>query len=461
MGIYGALTTAISGIKAQSFALEQISGNIANSQTVGFKRNETSFVDLVSSSSATRQISGGVDSFTRSTNTVQGDITNSNVETHMSISGDGYFVVERAIGYTDGSPVLAGVNNYTRRGDFELDRNGYLVNGAGYFLKGLPLDPTTGNPTGTLPSVIRISNDFIPASGTTTIDYRVNLASFPLTPSADAASPGSELLAGPWSNDPTTANPVAADQYVQYSDVTAFLGQTIAGGAITIYDSAGSPANVQLRWGKVDSASSGGTDTWNLFYLEDSTTTTAGDPVWRNVGVDYTFASNGQMTAPTGNVTVSDLTVNGVNFGDIVLNHGASGVTQFADANGIARVTEINQNGFSAGELLGVSLGENGRIVASYTNGETLGLAQVMLASFNGDNGLRKVDGGVFEETNESGPAILGALGTVIGQSLEGSNTDIADEFTKLIVTQQAYAAGTRIITSSDEMLQEVLNMVR
>lgn len=461
MGIYGAMTTAISAIRAQSFALEQISGNIANSQTVGFKRNETSFVDLVSESAARRQIAGAVDAFTRSTNTVQGDITNSNVQTHMSVSGDGYFIVERAVGYADGAPVLAGLNSYTRRGDFELDRNGYLINGAGYYLKGLPLDPTTGNPTGTLPTVIRIGNDFIPASATTTIDYRANLASFPLTANANPSVPGSELLTGPWANDPTTGNPSAADRYVQYSDVGSFLSQSVAGGAITIYDAAGSPANVQFRWAKLDSSATGGTDTWNLFYLEDSATSTAADPVWRNVGIDYVFSANGEMTAPTGNTTISALTVNGINFGDITLNHGTTGITQFADPNGVARVTQINQNGFAAGQLLGVSLGENGRIVASYTNGETLGLAQVVLASFNGDNWLKKTDGGVFQETNESGPAILGALGTVIGQSLEGSNTDIADEFTKLIITQQAYAAGTRIITSSDEMLQEVLNMVR
>ena len=167
------------------------------------------------------------------------------------------------------------------------------------------------------------------------------------------------------------------------------------------------------------------------------------------------------MTAPTGNVTISNLTVNGVSIGDVTLNHGAAGVTQFADPNGVARVTDIDQNGFAAGELVGVSMGENGRIIASYTNGESIGLAQVPLASFNGDNALAKLNGGAFAETQQSGAAILGAQGSIVGQSLEGSNTDIADEFTKLIVTQQAYAAGTRIVSSSDEMLKEALNMLR
>ena len=261
MGIFGAMTTAISGLRSQSFALEQISGNIANSQTIGFKRNETSFVNLVSAAEPQRQTSGSVDAFTRSTNTVQGDVINSTVGTHLSVSGDGYFIVEGASGTADGNPLFSGVNVYTRRGDFEPDRNGYLVNGAGYYLKGLTLDPTTGNVTGSLPSVVRITNDFIPARATTTIDYRANLASYPLTADADPTVADSELLSGPWTNDPTTANATPANRYVQYSDVSQFLDQTIAGGAITVFDAAGAPVNVQLRWGKIDSAASGGTET--------------------------------------------------------------------------------------------------------------------------------------------------------------------------------------------------------
>ncbi|MCH8239798.1 MAG: flagellar hook-basal body complex protein [Proteobacteria bacterium] len=87
--------------------------------------------------------------------------------------------------------------------------------------------------------------------------------------------------------------------------------------------------------------------------------------------------------------------------------------------------------------------------------------AEIVLASFNGDGGLAKSDGGAFRATTESGPAIIGALGSVVGSALEGSNTDIADEFTKLIVTQQAYAANTRIISTADEMVTEALNMIR
>ena len=143
------------------------------------------------------------------------------------------------------------------------------------------------------------------------------------------------------------------------------------------------------------------------------------------------------------------------------LVHGAGGITQFADPNGNAQVNLLQQNGFPAGELQTVSVSDKGRIVGSYSNGRTLDLAEITLANFNGANFLKRIDGGAFEVTDESGPAIYGASGKIVGSSLEGSNTDIADEFTKLIVTQQAYSANTRVITTSNQMVQDLLNMLR
>ena len=111
--------------------------------------------------------------------------------------------------------------------------------------------------------------------------------------------------------------------------------------------------------------------------------------------------------------------------------------------------------------MVDVAVTEKGRVTATYTNGLNVDLAEITLASFSGDNGLAKADGGAFRETIISGSPILGALGAVVGNALESSNTDIADEFTKLIVTQQAYAANTRIVSTADEMITEALNMIR
>lgn len=457
MGIFGAMTTAISGLRAQSYALERISDNIANSQTTGYKRSDTSFVDFVPESPSRQQALGVVNAFSRPTNTIQGDMTNSDVATFMAINGDGYFIVGEQTDTSDGLPVFSNEDLYTRRGDFSVDQNGFLVNTAGYFLKGLTIDPVTGNPSGLSPEVIQVSNDFLPASATTQIDYRANLASFPLTGQADPSVPDSELLnPADYANNPTVGN----DEFVQANDVATFISQSVAGGAITGFDPVGTAVNVQFRWAKTDTTLTGGTDTWNLFYLADSSATGV-NPAWQNVGTNYVFGNNGQLNPPVVSTTVTALTVNGTNLGDITLNHGGGGVTQFADSNGVAKVTDISQNGFSAGELIDISISDEGRVVARFTNGQPLDLAEVTLASFNGDGGLSKSDGGAFRATQQSGPPIIGSLGKVVGSSLEGSNTDIADEFTKLIVTQQAYAANTRIISTSDEMMQEALNMVR
>src|SRR3954464_1061322 len=194
MGIFGALTTAVGGLRAESYALENISGNIANSQTTAFKRIDTSFLDLIPSTGLTNQLAGSVTTHSRSTNTVQGDVQSASVATYMAINGAGFFSVQKPGTFTDGTPVFDGVDRYTRRGDFQLDKSGFLVNGAGYYLEGVKIDPTTGNPSGSSPTVLKFQNDFLPAQATTKIDYRANLASYPLTTHHDTSIAGSELL---------------------------------------------------------------------------------------------------------------------------------------------------------------------------------------------------------------------------------------------------------------------------
>jgi len=125
------------------------------------------------------------------------------------------------------------------------------------------------------------------------------------------------------------------------------------------------------------------------------------------------------------------------------------------------QVNQIDQDGFPAGQLQSVGVSSNGRIVGNYSNGRNLDLAEISVATFNGTNFLKRLDGGAFEATDESGQALYGRSGTIVGSSLESSNTDIADEFTKLIVTQQAYSANTKVITTSNSMVQDLLNVLR
>lgn len=601
MGIFGALTTAVGGLRANSYALENISGNIANAQTTAFKRIDSSFLDLIPSTGLTNQLAGSVTTKSRSTNTVQGDVQSASVATYMAINGAGFFSVQKPGTFTDGQPVFDGVDRYTRRGDFQLDRSGYLVNGAGYFLQGVPVDPTTGNLSGSSPQVLKFQNDFLPAQATSKIEYRANLAGYPLTSAHDKAVLGSELVApasfsaghnplvlgtpaapyvsattsgtaqvnkdapatsntgatllsGAAPSDSLTANfaigdtvtingtvvtfvaagavgdqlnvddsistllakidsitgtatpstigsgaitlhsGTASDLSVTSSnssafaalgftgtatalrtgggtagtgqvvgnDTTTFLEQTIAGGAVTTYDVSGAPVNLQFRWGKIDSTTlgAGHTDTWNLFYQVNPNAT--GTQVsWQNVNSNFTFSASGQMTPAIPSITLTNAMVGGLSIGSPVVVFGNGGVTQFADANGNVQVNQIQQDGFPAGQLQSVGVSSNGRIVGNYSNGRNLDLAEITLANFNGANFLKRADGGAFEATDGSGQALFGKGGSIVGSSLEGSNTDIADEFTKLIITQQAYSANTKVITTSNTMVQDLLNVLR
>jgi flagellar hook protein FlgE len=246
------------------------------------------------------------------------------------------------------------------------------------------------------------------------------------------------------------------------SDAATFITESISGGATTGYDVSGSPVSIQFRWAKMDSSTlgAGHTDKWNMFYQVDPNAT-GGATAWQNVGTDFTFSANGQLAPAVASVTLNNPTISGITLGNVAVNFGVSGLTSFADANGNAQVNDIHQDGFPAGSLQTVAIGDNGRVVGNYSNGRNIDLAQITLATFNGTNFLKRIDGGAFEVTDQSGPAIFGKSGTITGSALEGSNSDIADEFTKLIVTQQAYSANTKVITTANQMAQDLLNVLR
>jgi flagellar hook protein FlgE len=661
MGIFDALTTAVTGLQAQSFALQNISGNIANSQTTGFKETDTSFQDLVTSALQSEQTSGSVLANSVATNTVQGAIQSESVSTDMAVNGNGMFVVAQPASFTGNQPVFNGVDLYTRRGDFQENENGYLVNGAGYYLMGIPIDRTTGNPVGSVPQVLQFSNNEIPAEATTQIQYQANLPSIPQTPNENASAPGSELIkpadftsnalllpagitgsgatlspdaaavdtgtanistlptggntgslvlngttislnaadsaaiivqkinaqsgtdgvsaalnatnnlvltskdavtnistagstasiltelgvgaganatnlisqgavtsgqtltitvganppltvtfgtlagqvqtiaqlnsalatlsGGTASVNPANGNiTVAANNLTDQvtlagntaaafgttnqttspptvgpvvgNDVSTFLNETVSGGSITAYDALGNPVNVQLRWAKVAGAAEGGTDTWELFY-QTNPNATGTQAAWQNAGTRFQFDATGQMNPPVANLTLNNLTVNGDTIGNVQLVFGSNGITQFADSSGAVKVNTLQQNGSAAGQLTGISVDNQNRIIGTFSNGQTVPLAQVSLATFNGPDNLQSLDGGAFAATVDSGPPIFSASGKVVGSSLEGSNVDIATQFSQLIVAQQAYSANAKVMTTADQMIQSLLTVIQ
>ena len=261
MGIFGAMTTAVSGLRAQSYALENISGNIANSQTTGFKRLDTSFVDLIPELPYRHELAGSVTAFSRLTNTIQGDLQSTGIPTNMALNGEGYFIVQERSGTANNRPIFGGGDLYTRRGDFALDKDGFLVNGAGYYLKGSSIDPVTARCGAPATASFRSRRTLLPARSTTEILYRANLPSSPATSSvtASAAGGGSATLTAPPATlpagyDPRLFAPSATPPAVRMDDQGRFMSQSISGGAITVYNQVGAPIDVQLRWAKVESA---------------------------------------------------------------------------------------------------------------------------------------------------------------------------------------------------------------
>lgn len=313
------------------------------------------------------------------------------------------------------------------------------------------IDSITGNTAGPASSITSgqvtlntgLANNLAVSSDTSGVFAELGFSSLPSAARTGGGSAGTGLVTG--------------------NDVTTFDNESVSGGAVTVYNSAGTPVNVQLRWALTDSASlgAGHTNTWNLFYQSDSTAT-GGATAWTNVGTNFVFNNNGALTSPSGGgITIPGLTVDGQQVGDVSLNFATGALSQFASTAGTATIGQVTQNGFAAGQLQSVAINNSGLVVGTFSNGQDIDLAEITLSHFNGTNYLQALDGQAYAATEQSGAAIQGASGTISGSSLEGSNTDIADEFTKLIITQQAYSANTKVITTANDMVESLLNVLR
>ena len=466
MDLFSALQTSVSGLQAQAFSLGNISGNIANSQTVGYKRIDTDFADMLVEQPAKQQSAGGVAAFSQLTNSLQGGVAATGIPTNMALSGDGFFTVQTAAATPGGTPTFSGTSLYTRRGDFSVDSNGFLVNGAGAYLTGQSLDPVTGASTGTGP--IKISNAGLPAKPTTSIAYAANLPNKSVragTPTSPTTASGNALLGTLPGGDPRVlSGSTATAPTVAASDSAAFVNSSIAGGELTAYSGTGTPVSLQMRWAKVANAdaTAGTGDTWNLYYA-NQTATGSTPATWQNAGTAFTFNGSGQLTSPTGtSLSIPNVTVNGTNLGAVALNVGTGGLTQYGSAGGQVTTTTLQQNGYAAGTLNSLAVTSDGKLTGTYSNGNSVALAQVGVVRFNAPNSLKAVSGGNYAQTAASGGPLAGLSGsTIVGGNVERSNTDTAGEFSKLIVTQQAYSANTRVMSTAQQMMSDLINVIR
>lgn len=437
MSLFGAMNTAISGLTAQSAAFGNIGDNVANSQTVGYKRVDTSFLDYLTTSTPFANQSGSVVARPDYVNTVQGTITQTDKPLDLAITGQGFFTVSRQIGEVDGTPVFRPLEEYTRAGDFALNRDGFLVNSSGHFLNGWTQAPEA--PVGTLDLTqvqpIQVGQAGYSPVPTSKVSYSANL---PATPSGPA--------------------PVSSD--------------------VPVIDALGQRHLLQLSWTPVANT----LNAWEVSITQSGAAAPLG-----TAAVGFGTAANasapegtvGSISALSGAVTGSAFAANATaqlqitaDFGSgpqlIALDLGtfgqANGLTQYAGSEFSLR--SMTSNGVEPGSFSSVNTRPNGDVVVNFDNGQSRVVARVPLTTFADPDALQREDGQAFTATRDSGaPQTLAAgsngAGTLVASAVEGSNVDIAKEFTKLIVAQRAYSANTKLVTTADELLQQTLDMKR
>ncbi len=436
MSLFGAMNTAISGLSAQSGAFGNISDNVANSQTIGFKRIDTSFVDYLTTSTAGANSPGSVVARPDYINNVQGAVTQTDNPLGLAIAGQGFFAVSQETGQVNNVPTFDARQFYTRAGDFQLNKNGYMVNSAGDYLNGWRVDPATGKVNQNALQPIQVTQTVYNPVATNQVDLSANLPA-------------------------TSSGPVSSD--------------------INVYDALGTVHTVTLNW-KQNAA---GDWTVSVNVPDDKTSPAVGSArVQFGAAAGTTPAvpegTIGQIStnaATAGTVTTPGYAAGGAatlgfvaNFGSgnqaITLNLGnygqTNGVTQYAGTN--YNLRGLTQNGVPPGAFAGVTTSANGNIAVTYDNGQTRLIGQVPVVTFNNPNALQRQNGQSFTATLDSGTPLAeqansNGAGSLVTNSVEGSNVDIAAEFSQLIVAQQAYSANAKIVTTADTLLQVTLQM--
>lgn len=408
----GSLYSGISGLKANTSAMAVIGDNIANVDTNGFKCSRVSFANIFSStlSQTNMQIGRGVTLNGVNPQWEAGSLENTTSATDLSVNGAGLFMV---------SDPSTNINYYTRAGQFEWDNEGNLVNPDGFIVQGYSVDPTTGD-IGTIGD-ITLPNGSSAPNPTSEISFGLNLNSDAVVGDTFTSSIttydslGSEAIldvvfertaAGwDWTVDVTHGNGTAS---------SASTGSIVfdVNGELDPASSTPANANPTIQIDNLAPADSPQTITWT--YLD-----TAGD-------------SDGSVTGYSSESTK----------------------------------TAQSQDGYPSGSLQSVTVDEDGYFTGIYSNGSMLPFALITLADFASYAGLAKQGSNLYSESLASGQALLGApntasLGAIAPSTLEMSNVDMATEFVEMITTQRAYQANSKVITTSDEILQELINIKR
>jgi flagellar hook protein FlgE len=502
MSLFGAIDTAISGLTSQSTAFGNISEDVANSQTVGFKRVDTSFVDYLTTSTAAVNSPGAVVAHPDYINNIQGSVTQTDNPLGLAIAGQGFFAVSQPTGQANGVPTFNPQQFYSRAGDFTMNATGYLVNSAGQYLNGWSVNPSTNVVDQNALVPIQINQSTIPPLPTQNVTLAANL---PATPTAgtgvaaymSAAVPPVFVPASPLSSQITVYDALGTAHSVTLNWTQAvdpnnqptppvFPPQVTPNQWVVQISVPGAVATTNPPNGNADLTDAG---TAAVTFGPAATTTgdatatqgTIGDVSTNiNTVVDATGASVADAGTITPSVyTAPSLATNSVastlkfvtNFGSgdqtITLNLGSyggtTGVTQFAGS--AYSLLGLTQDGVPPGSFSGVTTQANGNVIVNYNNGQTRTIAQVPVVTFNAPDSLQSQNGQAFTATPSSGTPLAEAAGTngagnLVTGSVEGSNVDIATEFSNLIVAQQAYSSNAKVVTTANQMLQVTLQMI-
>jgi flagellar hook protein FlgE len=426
-----ALNTGVSGLRAEGEAIGVVSDNIANVNTVGFKRQRAIFQDVLGRSI----LAGTAAALPGSGSTVgkiqqlftQGNLSHTGVSTDLALNGDGFFVV-------DGTVEGVTSNFYTRAGQFVLDKDGFLVNANGLRAQGY-----ASNGDGTFAASLS--------------DIQAPTAS--ISPRATELI---EVTANLDSSEPVPTNPW---------DITDPANTANFSTTMTVYDSLGNGHTLDIYFAKT------GANTWDYHVTvpgED-----VGDLVNPLVEIgngSLAFTTDGALDTFTETTAVSadfvDATAGQaitLDFGEDIANGGTGleGTTQFASPSNVSAQA---QDGYSSGDFSGLAVDGQGVVMGLYSNGEKLAIGQLGIAKFRSNDGLGRAGNSLWIATRESGVAALGTAasggrGAVSSGALESSNVDLAEEFVGLITHQRSFSANSRTISTADEMLQELINIKR
>jgi len=401
----------LSGLNAASKNLEVIGNNVANSNTVGFKQSRAEFADVYANSltgGGASQIGIGTKLSTVAQQFTQGNISSTNNSLDIAINGGGFFRMSNN-----------GEITYTRNGQFQMDKDGFIVNSSSNRLTGYAADANGILSTGA-PAEININTADIAPVSTTAVSATLNLDSTNATLTAAGFNPA----------DPTT-----------YHNSTA----------LSVYDSLGNEHALQSYFVKTAAGE------WNVFNTVDGvSTTTLAAPT---AVLTFTGTGIAPTSVPASPTVTFTPTTGATGPQAIALDYSNS--TQFGST---FSVTSPSQDGYSSGILAGFNIAKNGDIVGRYTNGQSQILGQVVLADFTNPNGLQQIGNNSWAETADSGPAVVGeptsgGLGVLQSSAVEDSNSDLTAELVNMITAQRVYQANAQTIKTQDQILQTLVNL--